>query len=103
MTAKMLHFSRRRSGAVWAAIAPCLVLSILSFAVASASAATSIDERPDTDLVSPADVDKVMPTPGAGDRVLLDGDAPRPDEGNPIVVPISDAAPEGVLGVVTGV
>jgi hypothetical protein len=75
----------------------------MTFTAAVADAATTIDERPDTDLVSPTDVDKVVPMPGDRDRVLLDENAPRPEEGDPVVVPISAAAPEGVLGVVTDV
>jgi len=93
---------QRRRWTAWVAAVCCLALFSLTWTAARADASTTIDERPDTELVSPADVDRVAPTP-SGDRVILDYGTPLPEEGDPLVVPISAAAPEGVLGIVTNV
>lgn len=94
---------RRHRCSWWAVAICCSLLSSLSWAAVRADASILVEKRSDTVRVSPADVDRVAPAPTGGNRVILDDGAPRPEEGEPFVVPISDVAPEGVLGVVTDV
>lgn len=58
--------------------------------------------KPDTDLLGSGEVEGVRPV-GRDTVVFLDADVAPPSQGNSVVVPVSDDAPEGVLGMVTSV
>lgn len=84
----------------------CAVLTALLMLAVSGSArgnpADVVKElRPATDQVLPKDVNDVTGDPDGTVQVTVDQAAPEVNVGDPVVVPVSEVAPEGVLGKVT--